>query len=187
VGGETPPFFWPYATVLVPSRWADPPTGEEPPGVLGRLAAKQAIEVVLADAATGPTVLEQEPRQGGGDQAVLVPVGPGLDKGPHAIEQGLGDFRLEADVLGRAGRQGQGIGGWQRSAVVLAQARLLARDGEGLGLAKAAVEMANRLPGAEGPCISPGATASALRACCQWFTPAMGLASHRRQAPVKRP
>jgi hypothetical protein len=89
-------------------------------------------------------------------------------------------------VLGRAGRQGQGIGGWQRSAVVLAQARLLARDGGGLGLAKAAAEMANRLPGAQGPSISPSATASALRACCQWFTPAMALASHRRQAPVKR-
>ena len=147
------------------------------PGCLSRFVAKQAIEVVLADTAIGPAVLEQEAGQSRGHQAVLVPVGPGLDEGPHAIEQGLGDFRLQADALGRASRLNKGIGAGRWSAPLgqvhgiaggkggrngrdhrqeglgqegLGQGGLVGPLRMGLGLVEAAVQVAYGLDGALG-------------------------------------
>lgn len=58
------------------------------------------MQVVLGYVAIGAAVLEQEAGQGGRQHPVLVPLRMGLDERTHALEQGFGHFRLEADAGG---------------------------------------------------------------------------------------
>ena len=58
---------------------------------------EQAVEVVLGHAAIAAAVLKQKTRQGRCDHPVLVPVGPALQEGAHAIEQHLRHLSLQAD------------------------------------------------------------------------------------------
>ena len=85
------------------------------PGCLSRFVAKQAIEVVLADTAIGPAVLEQEAGQSRGHQAVLVPVGPGLDEGPLAAPPGHALRWAGQAASTRGSAQGAGVPPWGRS------------------------------------------------------------------------
>jgi hypothetical protein len=59
-------------------------------------------------------VLEQKAGEGGGDQAVLIPLGVGPKKVAHALEQHFRDLGLEADAAAPSGGAVMGEIHWVR-------------------------------------------------------------------------
>jgi len=64
-------------------------------------ALEEAIKEVRGNTGLLATVLKEKTGQGVADHAVLIPMGMGFEKGPHAAKQHLRHLGLQGDALSR--------------------------------------------------------------------------------------